>query len=210
MTQILMLLSSARGSASRSTEVATKLARHLTTKLGATLTTRDLGLDHLPHIDPAYAIGRGLPADERTPAQADATALAETLIDELTASTVVVIAASMVNFAPASTLKAWIDHVIWPGRTFTPTKDGPKGLISGKKVYLVVASGGIYSSGPMAAVDFLVPYLKHILGCIGLFDIQTIRIEAQSFGPEAAEKSFADAMRQVDVMVGAAHALEDV
>ena len=106
----------------------------------------------------------------------------------------------MINFAPSSTLKAWIDHVVWPGRTMIATPEGPKGLITGKKVYLVVASGGVYSSGPMAANDMLVPYLKQILGFIGLSDIETIRAEAQSFGPEKAEKGVVAAMEQVAVV----------
>jgi FMN-dependent NADH-azoreductase len=78
-----------------------------------------------------------------------------------------------------------------------PTKSGPQGLITGKKAYLVAASGGVYSSGPTAANDRLVPYLEQILGCIGITDIETIRAEAQSFGPEAAEKGAAAAMDQV-------------
>jgi FMN-dependent NADH-azoreductase len=200
MTHILMLLSSPRGQASLSTKVANALADQLTSEPGATLKIRDLAAEALPHIDPAYTMGRMLPPEQRTPAQAEAAARAETLIDELKAADMVVIAASMINFAPSSTLKAWIDHVVWPGRTMIPTPDGPKGLITGKKVYVVVASGGVYSGGPMAANDMLVPYLKMILGFIGITDIEAIRAEAQSFGPEKAEKSLADAMDQVAVV----------
>ena len=87
-----------------------------------------------------------------------------------------------------------------PGRTMIPTKSGRKGLITDKKVYLVAASGGVYSSGPMAADDMLVPYLKQILGFIGISDIETIRVEGQTAGPEAAEKGVADAMDQVAVV----------
>lgn len=204
MPHILTLLSSARGLASQSTKVATALTRRLATELGATVQVRDLTADPLPHIDVAYTEGRALPAGQRTSAQLASTQVAESLIDELTAADVVVIGASMVNFAPSSSLKAWIDHVVWPGRTMVPTKDGPQGLIAGKKVYLVAASGGIYSSGPMAAADFLVPYLKHTLGCIGLSDVETIRIEAQSFGPEAAQGSLAEAMGQVELLAAEA------
>jgi FMN-dependent NADH-azoreductase len=200
MTHILMLLSSPRGQASLSTKVASALADRLTSEPGATLKIRDLAAEALPHIDPAYVVGRMLPPEQRTPAQAEAAALAETLIDELKAADVVVIAASMINFAPSSTLKAWIDHVVWPGRTMITTPNGPQGLITGKKVYVVAASGGVYSSGPMAANDMLVPYLKQILGCIGITDIETSRAEAQSFGPEAAEKGAAAAMDQVAVV----------
>jgi FMN-dependent NADH-azoreductase len=199
MTHILLLLSSPRGQASLSTQVAKALADRLTSEPGATLKVRDLAAEALPHIDTAYTIGRMLPPEQRTEAQAEAAARAETLIDELKAADVVVIAASMINFAPSSTLKAWIDHVVWPGRTMVTTPDGPKGLITGKKVYVVAASGGVYSSGPMAANDMLVPYLKMILGFIGISDIEAIRAEAQSFGPERAAKGVADAMEQVAV-----------
>jgi FMN-dependent NADH-azoreductase len=197
---MLMLLSSPRGEASLSTKVARALADRLTSASGATLKIRDLAAEPLPHINPAYVVGRMLPPEQRTPAQAEAAALAETLVDELKAADVVVIAASMINFAPSSTLKAWIDYVVWPGRTMLPTKNGPEGLITGKKVYVVVASGGVYSSGPMAANDMLVPYLKQILGFIGITDIDTIRAEAQSFGSEASEKGAAAAMEQVAVV----------
>ena len=197
MTHILVLLSSPRGQASLSTKVATALADRLSSEPGATLKIRDLAAEPLPHINPAYVFGRMLMPEQRTPAQAEAAALAEMLVDELKAADVLVIAASMINFAPSSALKTWIDHVVWPGRTMITTPNGPQGLITGKKVYVVAASGGVYSSGPMATNDMLVPYLKQILGFIGITDIETIRAEAQSFGPEKAEKGAAAAMDHV-------------
>jgi FMN-dependent NADH-azoreductase len=208
MTHTLMLLSSPRGQASLSTQVAGALAERLTSEPGATLKIRDLAAAALPHIDPAYVVGRMLPPEQRTPAQAEAAARAEALIDELQAADVVVIAASMINFAPPSTLKAWIDHVVWPGRTMVQSERGPQGLITGKKVYLVVASGGIYSSGPLASADMLTPYLKLILGFIGISDVETIRVEGQSFGPEAAEKGLTAAMSQVAVVAQTVRARE--
>ena len=197
MPHVLMLLSSVRDQASQSTKIARLLADRLTSETGATLKVRDLANGVVPHIDIDYTVGRMLPPEQRSPAQAQSAALAHLLIDELKAADVLVIAAAMVNFAPSSTLKAWIDHVVWPGQTMIPTPTGPRGLIAGKKVYLVAASGGVYSSGPMAGVDFLVPYLRFTLGCIGLSDVETIRIEAQSFGPEKAQKSFDEAIEQV-------------
>ena len=197
MTHILMLQSSPRGEASISTRVANALVDRLRSEPNTTLKVRDLTAEALPHIDAAYVVGRMLPPDQQTSAQAEAATLAGVLVDELRAADVVVIAASMINFAPSSTLKAWFDYIVWPGRTIITTPNGPQGLITGKKVYLVVASGGVYSSGPMAANDMLVPYLKQILGFIGLTDIETIRAEAQSFGPEKAEMGAAAAMDQV-------------
>jgi FMN-dependent NADH-azoreductase len=205
MTQVLLLLSSPRGNASLSTKVARVLAERLVSEKGAHLKVRNLDIDGSPHIDSAYTVGRFVPPEQRTPEQAKAAAYAETLVDELMAADVLIIAASMINFAPSSTLKAWIDHVVWPGKTMMQTHDGPVGLIKGKKVYLVAASGGIYSSGPMMANDMLVPYLKQILGFIGITDIETIRIEAQSLGREQAEKSFDTAMTHAKTMGLAEH-----
>jgi FMN-dependent NADH-azoreductase len=208
MTHILMLLSSPRGQISLSTRVASALAGRLASEPGATLEIRDLSAKALPHIDPAYVTGRMLPPEQRTPAQAEAAARAEALVDELKAADVVVIAASMINFGPSSTLKAWFDHIVWPGRTMATSERGPQGLITGKKAYLVVASGGIYSGGQMAASDMLTPYLKLMLGFIGISDIETIRVEAQSFGPEAAAKGLAAAMSQVSLVAPAVRAEE--
>jgi FMN-dependent NADH-azoreductase len=133
MTHTLMLLSSPRGQASLSTRVAGALADRLTSEPGATLKIRDLAAAALPHIDPAYVVGRMLPPEQRTPVQAEAATRAEALIDELKAANVVVIAASMINFAPSSTLKAWIDHVVWPGCTIVRSDRGPQGLITGRR-----------------------------------------------------------------------------
>jgi FMN-dependent NADH-azoreductase len=197
MTHVLLLLSSPRGPAALSTKVARALADRLASEPGATLKVRDLAADPLPHIESSYVVGRMLPAEQRTADQAEAVALAETLVDELTAADVVVIAASMINFAAASTLKAWVDYIVFPGRTVAYTEGGPQGLVTGKKAYIVAASGGVYSSGPMAAYDMLVPYLTLVLGFIGFTDIETIRAEAQSLGPEASEKAVADALDRV-------------
>jgi FMN-dependent NADH-azoreductase len=138
-----------------------------------------------------------LPPDQRSTGQAQAVVRAEALLDELNAADVVVIASSMINFGPSSILKAWLDHIVWPGRTVAYSETGPKGLLIGKKVYLVVASGGIYSAGSAAPHDFQTPYLKLVLGFIGLTDVEVIRVEGHAYGPEAAEKAISEAMSTV-------------
>jgi FMN-dependent NADH-azoreductase len=108
-------------------------------------------------------------------------ARAEALLDELKAADVVVIASSMINFGPSSILKAWLDHIVWPGRTVAYSETGPKGLMTGKKVYLAIASGGIYSVGPAVPHHFQMPYLKYVLGVIGLTDVELIRVEGRGY-----------------------------
>ena len=117
------------------------------------------------------------------------------------AAEVLVIAASMMNFAPSSTLKAWIDHIVWPGRTMIPTPEGLKGLLTGKKAYLMAASGGTYSSDPLVPTDHLIPYLKLVLGFIGISDIETVRTEAQTAGSEAVEIGVSVALKQVAALI---------
>jgi len=197
MTNILLLLTSPRGAASLSTRVATALAERLAAAPGSKFQVHDLAAEPLPHIDPDYAEGRMLPPEQRSAGQTKVVARAEALLDELNAADVVVIASSMINFGPSSLLKAWLDHIIWPGRTIAYSESGPKGLVTGKKVYLVIASGGIYSVGPAAPHDFQTPYLKYVLGFIGLTDVEVIRVEGNARGPEAAEKAMSEAMSKV-------------
>lgn len=200
MTQILLILSSPRGAASYSTQVARALTDRLATAAQpANVTVRDLTVEpRLPHIDEAFATGRVLPpTDPLSPAQHAALAISDQLIGELSAAQVIVIASSMINFSISSTLKTYIDYVARPGVTFRYSEQGPEGLLKGKKVYLVQARGGVYSQGPMQEANFQEPYLRRILGFIGLTDITSILIEGVAFGPEATDKAVAAALAQV-------------
>src|SRR3546814_15864713 len=89
-------------------------------------------------------------SDLLSAAQAAAVAASDATVDELLAADKVVIATGLINFGIASTLKTWIDHVARAGRTFRYGADGPQGLATGKQVYVVLASGGVYSAGPAA------------------------------------------------------------
>ena len=198
MTSILLVTSSPRGAASHSTRLATELAQGLAeARPGSSVVTRDLAATPLPHIDDAFASGIGTPAESRSPAQARAVAASDAAIDELLAADTVVIATGLINFNIASTLKAWIDNVTRAGRTFRYGASGPEGLAAGRKAYLVVASGGVYSDGPFAPYDHAVPYLKTVLGFIGITDLEVIRIEGVAISPEAERKALAAAQGQV-------------
>jgi FMN-dependent NADH-azoreductase len=203
MTHILLIISSPRGSASYSTQVA----RLLTDKLAAahqpsTVTVRDLTVEpRLPHIDEHFATGRTLlPTDSATPEQQAALAISDRLIAELTAANVIVIASSMINFSISSTLKTYIDYVVRPGVTFRYTAAGPEGLLTGRKVYLVQARGGKYAQDPAKASNFQEPYLRRILEFIGLTDVTPVVVEGVAFGPEATEAALAAAQAQLDAL----------
>jgi FMN-dependent NADH-azoreductase len=96
----------------------------------------------------------------------------------------------MYNFGIPAQLKSWIDAVVRNGVTFRYTETGPEGLLKGKKTYVALARGGIYRN---TGNDSQVPYLKTVLGFIGLTDVQFIYAEGLNMGPEAAAQGFAEA-----------------
>ncbi len=105
----------------------------------------------------------------------------------------IVIGAPRYNFGIPSTLKAWVDHIARAGVTFRYTAEG---LVKGKKVYVAMSSGGIYSEGPTAGYDFVAPYLKAVLGFLGMTDVTVVRAEGTAFPnlqPTALEKGLASA-----------------
>ena len=137
----------------------------------------------MPHLTEANLAGvRGTPA---TDAELAARALSDELIAELRAADTIVIGAPMYNFSVATTLRAWFDHVLRAGETFRYTENGPEGLLGGKRVIVVESRGGLYSEGPAQAIDFQEPYLRHLLGFIGLTDVTFVRAEKIGYGPEA-------------------------
>lgn len=191
MTHILLITSSPRGADSLSSRFATEIAEGIKVRTDGTLAVRDLVADPLPHITSAYIHGRTTAPDVRTPEQAEAVGIAQELVDELKAADVVVLGSAMINFGPSSQLKAWFDHVTWPAVTFGYGDTGPKGLLTGKKVYLVTAAGGVFSEGVWAPFDFQSNYLLHLLGFIGLTDVELVRVEGTVFGPDAAKAAIA-------------------
>ena len=131
---------------------------------------RDLA-NGVPFVDGDWVAANFTPAEDRTSSQRDKLALSDEFIAELKAADVVVIGAPMYNFSIPATLKAWIDMISRARLTFHYTDDGPRGLLEGKKAYVVVATGGVPVGSP---VDFSTPYLRHALGFIGMDDIEFI------------------------------------
>jgi FMN-dependent NADH-azoreductase len=196
MSKVLLITSSPRAN-SHSTRVARELAEKLASSPGSTLTVRDLRNQPLPHIDDSFAVARNTPSDQLTSAHKSTLAQSDQLLSELFAADTIVIAAAMVNFGIPSGLKAYIDHVVRPGVTFRYGEKGPEGLLKGKKAYLVVARGGVYTQGPMQALNFQDTYLKAALAFIGVTDVEVIPVEGVAFGPEAAEKAVNGALGRV-------------
>jgi FMN-dependent NADH-azoreductase len=202
MKSILFVPSSPRGWKSYSHRAARRVVDGLIERhRDARVVVRDVAKQPLPHVGEAFATGRVLSAEKRSAAERQALALSETLIAELFAADVIVIAAPMHNFGVPSSLKAWIDHIVRPGRTFTYSEKGPQGLVTGKKAVLVLARGGVYSEGSMQVADFQEPYLRATLGFIGITDVEVVRVEGVAFGEDAVTRALRGAEAQADAIV---------
>ncbi|VVE49780.1 FMN-dependent NADH-azoreductase [Pandoraea morbifera] len=204
MSHTLLVTSSPRGADSLSARFATEIADGIQARSGGPLTVRDLAANPPPHITQAYIQGRVTLPEARTPEQREAVEPAQAFVDELKVADVIVLGSGMINFGLPSQLKAWFDHVTWPGVTFSYGDAGPKGLLDGKKVYLVTASGGVFSEGAWAPFDFQTNYLLHLLGFIGLTDVEVVRVEGTAFGPDAAKAATADAETAVKALIAKA------
>jgi FMN-dependent NADH-azoreductase len=202
MTNILYVTSSSRGNASYSNQIAAGVLADLQrAHPHATVTVRDLAANPLPHIDGDFVTATRDPAGPQTERQRDLLAISDTLVDELFAADVIVIAAPMINFSVSSNLKAWIDFVARAGRTFSYSEAGPKGLVTGKRVILITATGGVYA-GDAAAMDFQLPWLKGVLAFLGLTDVEVVQVAGTAFGPDAARKAVEAAAQRAQDVVG--------
>jgi len=202
MKNILFIQSSPRGPQSYSQKVAQSIVDELKTRHpAANVVVRNLAQNPPPHVGEAFVGALSILPDQRNPEQTAALNLSDALIDELAAADIVVLAVPMHNFGPPSSLKAWIDHVVRIGRTVSYSQQGPEGALKGKRVILVLASGGVYSDGPARQLDFQEPYLRAILGFIGLTDVEVVHVEGVAMSAIGPEKAVASAMaRSTEVL----------
>ena len=172
MSNILYITASIRSDAdSVSRGLGQQLVDGLAARTGAAVTTRDLAANDLPFMT-ADRFGANLtPAADRTAAQAELAAIADTLIAELQAADTIVIATPIYNFGPPSTLKTWADLVARAGTTFRYTATGPEGLLTGKTAYLAIASGGTQVGSDY---DFMSRWLTFFLGFLGITNVSIV------------------------------------
>ncbi|WAG80668.1 FMN-dependent NADH-azoreductase [Metapseudomonas furukawaii] len=195
MSRVLVIESSARqhGSVSRQLTqdfIAQWKAAHPMDEV----VVRDLAAEPVPHLDADLLGGWMKPAEEQSAAEQAALSRSNLLTGEVLDADVLVLAAPMYNFAIPSTLKSWLDHVLRAGVTFTYTETGPKGLLTGKRAFVLTARGGIYAGGPL---DHQEPYLRQALGFIGIHDVTFIHAEGLNMGNEFQEKGLASAKAQL-------------
>lgn len=150
------------------------------------LKSRVLGDGAIPHIDENYALALG--SQQASYAETlghGSMGISEELIQELESSDIVVIGTPMHNFTVPAALKTWIDHIVRVRRTFQVSKEGKVGALRNRPVFVAVSSGARYSGERARQPDFLTPYLRTVLGCIGLHQLIFFSVEGTAFGEDA-------------------------
>jgi FMN-dependent NADH-azoreductase len=201
MAKILHINSSVRSTGSLSRQLGAEFVAKLqAADASTTVVTRDLAANPVPHLNELVMGAYFTPAEQRNAEQAHAIKTSDTLVDELLAADTIVIGAPMYNFSVTSGLKAWIDAIARAGRTFQYGANGPEGLATGKKVYVFIASGGVYSQGPASGYDHLTTYLRSVLGFLGMTDVTFIVAEGVAMGEEAVTAAVAKSRTQIEAI----------
>jgi FMN-dependent NADH-azoreductase len=179
MKKVLHIISSPRGDSSVSKKLGNAIIEKIKARYPDTIVKeRNLTTNLFPHLDGVQIGSWFTSAEKRSPEQISAINISDEAIAELVEADIYVIGAPFYNFAIPSTLKAYLDHIARSGITFRYNENGqPVGLLKNKKVYIAIASGGVYSEGEFQSFDFVSPYLKFILGFLGITDISIIRAE---------------------------------
>mgnify|MGYP001825296653 CR=1 FL=1 len=188
---ILKIDSSARLTASVSRDLTTQITDRFP---NANIISRDVAATPLPQIDEGFVtVTKGTAAEELSERQREMLSLSDTLIDELRQADIVVIGLPVYNFGLPASLKAWVDLVARAGETFNYTEAGPVGLLAGKRVIIAMASGGTEAN---SAIDFATPYLRHVLGFMGMTEVELVHADRLAFDAEgtirAAKEQVAD------------------
>ncbi|HCE1618449.1 FMN-dependent NADH-azoreductase [Vibrio parahaemolyticus] len=193
MSRVLALKSSILGDYSQSNKLVEDFIKNVDQDK---LTVRDLAANPLPVLD--FAVATALRATEDLSQEQQAVVdLSDTLIEEVKAADTLVIAAPMYNFTIPTQLKNWIDLIARAGVTFKYTENGVQGLIEGKKAIVVSTRGGIHKDSP---TDNVTPYLRTVLGFVGITDVEFVYAEALNMGEDAASKGISEAQSQLDTM----------
>ncbi|MCR9590520.1 FMN-dependent NADH-azoreductase [Vibrio alginolyticus] len=193
MSRVLALKSSILGDYSQSNKLVEDFIKNVDQDK---LTVRDLAANPLPVL--GFAVATALRATEDLSQEQQAVVdLSDTLIEEVKAADTLVIAAPMYNFTIPTQLKNWIDLIARAGVTFKYTENGVQGLIEGKKAIVVTTRGGIHKDSP---TDNVTPYLRTVLGFVGITDVEFVYAEALNMGEDAAAKGISEAQSQLATM----------
>ena len=178
MKRILHLISSLQGTESYSIKLGKAIVAKAIEKYpGSAVEEVNLNDLEIPHLNPTVLQSMFTPGEQLTVAAKESLRYSDEAVTQLLTSDIIVIGAPLYNFTVPTPLKSWIDHITRAGLTFGYGENGPIGMVTGKKVYVAMASGGVYSEGPGKNNDFVAPYLQSFLGFLGMKDLTVFRAE---------------------------------
>jgi FMN-dependent NADH-azoreductase len=196
MTTLLQINASIHNGKGQSSQLANQfVAAYKERHPDASIVVRDVAAaDPVPHLNGERFGAFISKAEDRSAAQHAIVAYSDALIEELKQANVIVIGLPMYNFGVPSQLKAYFDHIARAGVTFAYTAQGPKGLISGKKVFVFATRGGVYEGTPL---DTQTSYVRDFLRFLGMTDVEFVYAEGLHVSPESKEAGLARAGAEI-------------
>jgi FMN-dependent NADH-azoreductase len=200
MTTLLQINASLNNGNGQSSRLANQfVAAYRRRYPGAKIVERDVAAaEPVPHLN-AERFGSFITKpEERSAAQHAVVAYSDILINELKQADVIVLGLPMYNFGVPSQLKAYFDHIARAGVTFKYTEKGPVGQLTGKKVYVFAARGGIHAGTP---IDTQTSYVRDFLRFLGMDDVEFVYAEGLAISPESKEAGLARAAAEIERLV---------
>ncbi len=199
MTTVLQINASIHNGNGQSSQLASQFATAIQNREpGSRLIVRDVAAaEPVPHLDSERFGAFIAKSEERSPAQHAVVAYSDALIAELQQADVIVIGLPMYNFGVPSQLKAYFDHIARAGVTFKYTEQGPVGLLTGKRVYVFAARGGVYAGTPL---DTQTSYVRDFLRFVGITDVNFIYAEGLAISPQSRDSGLAKAGAQIALL----------
>ena len=196
--KILNIATSTKGDASFSNKLSNAILDKLETIYGEVqVKTTDLTKTPSPYLTGLDISAFYTPVEQHTEDQKETLKYSDEAVKDILEADIIVIGVPLYNFGIPAVLKGWIDQVARAGKTFSYDENGPKGLLTDKKVFLSIASGAIFSEGPYKSYDFSESYLRTVLGFLGITDITTFRVEGSAI-PQFAENALPKALAAVE------------
>lgn len=198
MKHILHIMSSIQGKESYSIKLGQTIIEKIQEKYPDNILEElNLANMELPHLNQEFLGKLFTPSNLLKEEDKESIRFSDDFVKQLMTADILVVGAPLYNFTIPSALKSWIDYITRPGITFGYGEDGrPNGLVTGKKVYVAMSSGGIFSEGPGKANDFVVPYLQAFLGFLGMTNLTAFRAEGLKV-PEVKETAMKKAIDSI-------------
>ncbi len=194
---ILRIICSPRGRASESYRLSQTVVDQLLAAAPSAAVV-DMDATSLPLVDTDYAATLSARQDPTDGRQNRGTlGRSSDLIQSLQDATHIVIATPMHNFTVPASLKTWIDHVVRVRSTFQITARGKEGSLQDRPVYVAISSGGDFGGGADSQPDFLTPYLRHVLGTIGLRNVTFFSVQGTARGESALHEARVQARAEI-------------